>query len=243
MQETIKWINKHKVKSILILLVFITIPIFLCEIIYRSNIFSKWYINRIAAGELLGYLGDVLSFVGTVVLGFVAIKQNSELRDLTKDQNITNKKMMKLANTANEISMHMLEFEKERSLPLVSFDIENSQISVYENTDSVSLFFRNETNLKIVSYTIELEDNAKIIDRVKKNADHEGWEFIQNYKFSSHSPSEKECNITWDLNLSHGISALFIKVKLFVANGDFRVQYFLINIHCKLFFICEPIFI
>lgn len=74
-----EWIKKHKISFVLIC---ISVFIFLVGVPFIINLLFKFNSNisvleaEWSAGDALGYYGAVLSFVGTVVLGALALYQN-----------------------------------------------------------------------------------------------------------------------------------------------------------------------
>ena len=75
----IDWINKHKVMFALIceaiLLLLIGVP-FIINILFKINAAADIFVAEWSAGDALGYYGAILSFIGTVVLGALALYQN-----------------------------------------------------------------------------------------------------------------------------------------------------------------------
>lgn len=85
----VEWIKKHKVLFIIIcIVVFVVLMIgvpfginLLFKIESNINIFeAEW-----TAGDALGYYGAVLSFIGTIILGIVAVWQNKKANDLSEN--------------------------------------------------------------------------------------------------------------------------------------------------------------
>lgn len=169
MGKFIEWVDKHKKVAFIILFCIIIIPIILCQIIYKIETPYEWLGGAFGAGELLGYIGNSLTFIGTIILGFLAIKQNIELTELSKHQNLTNDKMMELTDRANDISKRMLDIEKDRTLPLVYFDRENSKICNHNDKyKSITLCFKSKTEIDIVKGEIEIEEKNIIEQQTKK---------------------------------------------------------------------------
>ncbi len=73
------WIKKHKISFLIIcfavIFALLGIP-FLINIFFKISIDMEIFKAEWTAGELLGYYGAVLSFLGTVVLGVLALYQN-----------------------------------------------------------------------------------------------------------------------------------------------------------------------
>jgi heme/copper-type cytochrome/quinol oxidase subunit 2 len=227
MEEIIEWINKHKIIAFIILVNFVIVPALFCHIIYKFNAPGKWLDGEFTAGELLGYMGSALSFIGTIILGFIAIKQNAELKDLTRHQNGTNDKMMELTDKAYKVSADMLEIEKEKMLPVVSIDMENSKAYTSDRGNFIKLFFKNETEVKIFKCEIELESDTIISNQIEKlGLSLADWDVPRSCKFDSSDKTHEEFNVTWELDLIKDIYFLFVKVKLYISNGDPKEQHF-----------------
>jgi len=73
------WIKNHKVLFALIcvaiLLLLIGVP-FIINILFKVPAISEAFVAEWDAGDALGYYGAILSFIGTVVLGALALYQN-----------------------------------------------------------------------------------------------------------------------------------------------------------------------
>ena len=73
------WIKKHKIAFILIcltiLLLLIGVP-FIINILFKISAAADVFVAEWDAGDALGYYGAILSFIGTVVLGALALYQN-----------------------------------------------------------------------------------------------------------------------------------------------------------------------
>lgn len=75
----IDWIKKHKVLFALIcvavLLLLIGVP-FIINVLFKIPAVADIFTAEWDAGDALGYYGAILSFIGTVVLGALALYQN-----------------------------------------------------------------------------------------------------------------------------------------------------------------------
>ena len=86
--------KEHKKTTITIFILLIVLPIIIIHFLFKWKSHCYWIEAEWSAGDVLGYFGDVLSFVGAVVLGYVAITQtekayqlNTELLRLEKNNN------------------------------------------------------------------------------------------------------------------------------------------------------------
>lgn len=110
MQRIFKWINRHKVLTIAVLLLIIFLPLIIIHIVFKFHTDCFWLKAEWSAGEILGYLGDVMSFVGTVTLGYVAIKQTEQ---------------------SNSLSNRMVQLEEDRRMPLLEIQQQNYRCNLY----------------------------------------------------------------------------------------------------------------
>ena len=73
------WIKKHRILFVIVCVI-ISVALFgvpfLIHLLFKVNIKAEILQAEWSAGEFLGYYGAVLSFIGTVVLGALALYQN-----------------------------------------------------------------------------------------------------------------------------------------------------------------------
>lgn len=83
------WIKKHKILFAIICVIIIValfgVP-FLIHLLFKVNIKVEILQAEWSAGEFLGYYGAVLSFIGTVALGVLALYQNHIIKEESKKQ-------------------------------------------------------------------------------------------------------------------------------------------------------------
>lgn len=94
MKKFLELIKRHKKLTLTAIFAVIFLPIIIIHLLFKIHSHCYWIEAEWSAGDVLGYFGDVLSFVGTVVLGYVAITQtekahqlNTELLHLEKNKN------------------------------------------------------------------------------------------------------------------------------------------------------------
>ena len=75
------WYN-NKWFLIIVLIVSIAIPFIINELYRWGNITEKGYHTLWGAADALGFYGTILSVIGTVYLGYVAIKQNDRIMQI-----------------------------------------------------------------------------------------------------------------------------------------------------------------
>lgn len=129
MGKFLKWIKEHKKTAICIIAAIIIFPIIAIHILFKLHSHCYWLEAEWEAGEILGYFGDVLSFIGTVVLGYVAISQTE---------------------TANKLSAELLKIEMSRQKPRLDI-CPNQQYKIFFGEAMANKLeaFNNENALMI----------------------------------------------------------------------------------------------
>lgn len=142
MDDFFLWLKKH-VKLIGFVIFFLIIggP-FVIHMLFKANSAIDFFIAEWTAGEVLGYYGAVMGFLGTVILSLLALWQNQVI----KNENDKREKLMQ-------------KIEEEKQLPLFKFinltcnsDYENLKIEVTNISDNVAYEIRVE-NFKVVDDT------------------------------------------------------------------------------------------
>lgn len=112
MSKIINWIKAHKKITIFILCSTIFLPIIVLHLLFKIRTNCYWVQADWQSGDVLGYFGDVLSFIGTIILGYIAILQ---------------------AEKANQLSNELLKIEKSRIKPCL--DISTQLYKIYLDED------------------------------------------------------------------------------------------------------------
>lgn len=90
MSKILDWIKKHIWQTILIVLGLFFLPLLLVHIAYRIPAISPWFASSWNSGELITYIAGFEAFVGTVFLGAIAVYQNNDANQISKNiQNST----------------------------------------------------------------------------------------------------------------------------------------------------------
>ena len=100
MERILDWITKHKKITITIFMILIILPMAIIHLLFKWKSNCYWIESEWSAGDVLGYFGEVLSFVGTVVLGYIAITQTEK---------------------ANQLNKQLLDIEKNKIKPYFDF--------------------------------------------------------------------------------------------------------------------------
>jgi len=112
-EKIMKWARNHKKIMITLAVAFIILPIVCIHVLFKIPSLGWLFDPEWQAGDVLGYFGDVLSFVGTIILGVVAVAQTER---------------------ANKINEELLKIEKNRLKPYL--EISSSQLyKIYLNED------------------------------------------------------------------------------------------------------------
>ena len=85
MEKILHWINKNKGIAVGIISAIIFGPILAIHILFKWDPGISCLIPEWEAGEILGYCGDVISFLGTIVLGYIAILQTEKANTLSNE--------------------------------------------------------------------------------------------------------------------------------------------------------------
>ena len=128
-----KWLKKHKVAfaviCILVVFALIGVPL-LINILFKINTGISALQAEWSAGDMLGYYGAVLSFLGTVVLSALALYQNHIIK-VEADKRAAKLEDRELIKNMPKFCTRSLSFSGSSSK--ISFDIENiSENIAYE---------------------------------------------------------------------------------------------------------------
>lgn len=93
MKKYIEWISSHKASLFICMGVLFFLPIVIVHLLFKWNSGIEFWVAEWGAGEVLGYVGTMLTFIGTMVLSFLALQAS---------------------NKANELSTKVIEMEKDR---------------------------------------------------------------------------------------------------------------------------------
>lgn len=112
MEKILKWIKLHKMRTLFMLIAIILLPIIVLHLLFKIRTDCYWIQADWQSGDVLGYFGDVLSFIGTIILGYIAIIQ---------------------AEKANQLSNELLKIEKNRIKPCL--DVSSQLYKIYLDED------------------------------------------------------------------------------------------------------------
>ena len=87
MGKLIKWIKKHVLVTLILSFIITLLPVLVIHILYKLKVPYKFLVTEWSAGELLQFYGSYISFIGTVLLGALALWQNNRLAKENKEYN------------------------------------------------------------------------------------------------------------------------------------------------------------
>lgn len=124
---------KNKLCISFVLPILIAIPFLINEIYKWGNSTGKGYYTLWGADDMLSFYGAILSVIGTVYLGYVAIKQNDRIMQI--EEKIYNR------DCSSDIVIKNAERTTEKFIPL-----SNEEPCEYENGPDLELELTNYGN-------------------------------------------------------------------------------------------------
>lgn len=79
------WIRKHKITTFFITVGTIIIPLIIVNLLFKGRTEIDFLVAEWDAGDLLSYIAAFEAFIGTIVLGLVALKQNEDLGKINNE--------------------------------------------------------------------------------------------------------------------------------------------------------------
>lgn len=168
MEKILHWISENKVKTVGIISAIIFGPILIIHGLFKWNLGINYLIPEWEAGEVLGYCGDVISFLGTIVLGYVAIIQTEKANTLSNEmvklewekkkpyldiiQNQRYKlhfgekvsKCLNKYNMTNDMAIRPCYIKKERTGNVTNVAVMKIVIQNIGNSDIRNIFIKNK---------------------------------------------------------------------------------------------------
>lgn len=214
-----EWIKKHKVLFIIIciivFIVLIGVPFginLLFKIQSNINIFeAEW-----TAGDALGYYGTVLSFIGTVVLGALALYQNHIIKQEADSRALLIEKREHIENMPK---FHMqfrgcmgfgnkIEFSISNISENIAYDIRIYDIRIRDKDTTLwesekvytkaSLASKNEYKVYTESPEIKDVDEFSLIARMScKDKYEQGHDYF--LKMNCAKPNKYSCDVVKEL--------------------------------------------
>lgn len=211
-----EWIKKHKVLFIVIcVIIFIAligVP-FAINLLFKADTNINVFQAEWSAGDALGYYGAVLSFLGTVILGALALYQNHIIKEEADKK------------------AALLE-EKERIENMPKFHLRFSGCSGFGK--GLSFAIKNVSNnisYEIKVYDIRIQENEKTL-----------WEASKVFT-SSNLDSKSELKIYLESPEFKNSKELNISAYMSCKDKYFEQHEYLLRVHCVYpnIYICEDI--
>lgn len=159
------WIKKHKalfiIICVLILIALIGIP-FAINLLFKIGTKISIFQAEWSAGDALGYYGAVLSFLGTVILGALALYQNHIIKEEADKKSALLEEKEHIENMP-KFSMHFrgcygfavkLEFAIKNYSKNISYDIKVYDIRIKLNDTTI-------WESKQIYKTVSLDSNSE----------------------------------------------------------------------------------
>ena len=127
-EKIIKWIMRHKKSMIVLIIAIILFPIIAIHLLFKLQSNCYWIEAEWNAGEILGYFGDVLAFVGTVVLGYIAIAQTEKANHLNNELLDIEKNRIKPHLDISSMSLYKIYLEEDMKKKLNEINRSDSMI-------------------------------------------------------------------------------------------------------------------
>lgn len=147
MRKIIEWIMTHKFVSTIIMLALFLVPLLIVHLLFLWDSPCTWLSAKWKAGDLIGYIAGFEAFIGTTILGIVAVWQTEKAND-----------------TSDKMLLLTIENEKKSVLPFLSF---NLYIPKYEGNPLLSMMAQSLPKDKEKDNPenfIPLEDNMRRMD-------------------------------------------------------------------------------
>ena len=135
--------------SVICIFLIVGVPIVIqfVSLIHTSNGFliEKW-----TAGELLNYYGTILTFLGTIILGIIAVRQNDQIKEISDESNKLNLRMLKLEECARKsyVSLKDISLSSNNVVTAKFENLNSNLISTLKIKNSDSIFRSTKWNCK-----------------------------------------------------------------------------------------------
>lgn len=149
MNDIKNFFKRYKIRIIVITLLLFIIPIVAVHLLFKWYWGIEFLVAEWSAGDILNFIGAFLSFVGTVLLGALALWQNQKLSD---ENAKTQEKFETISNRANELNV-------------ISKIIEH-QTNQLNNLYALFDEFSNETEIQLISVPLCEADKRNPVDLI-----------------------------------------------------------------------------
>ncbi len=221
---------------ITIAIITVAVPFFIWGFFLFGN--KIWGIStNFSAGEVLGFYGTFLAFLGTAALGALALWQNKKIREQSKNENDELKRLNKDANTINS---RLLDIQQAQYMPIIDIDNDKPHFENSDNRTSVTITFKNRGHSDIKYFVIEKMSNEHL-QRIKQEKTSllpgmmasmkaimsvfSNLLYVENQEYQGKADEKTIIGLmvderkTWNLEIEHNESAIGLKIKMINIYG------------------------
>jgi hypothetical protein len=116
------------------------------------------------AGEWAEFIGAILGYIGTVLLGTFAFWQNEKIKEQAQKEN---DELKKLNQQSNDINKRLLDIQEIQFMPIIDISDNKPRYSPQNEKLTLTLVLENRGNSDIKYFTIEVmkdEEVKRLID-------------------------------------------------------------------------------
>lgn len=84
MNKILEFIRKHSKITVILIILCSLLPLIIVHILFKWNSGIAFLVAEWSAGELLGYIGTLLSFWGTIILSWLALQAPNKANELSR---------------------------------------------------------------------------------------------------------------------------------------------------------------
>ncbi len=169
MKKDKSWFLRHKVISTILAVLLFAVPLIVVNLLFKwkSNIYiieAEW-----SAGDVLGYIAGFEAFIGTVLLGVVAIAQNKKANDINDRllQMQEESQRFKIKEKASPVTLKPLITDLKNKYYVIKNDDNYKEYDVVNQKYKYIFFMKSPSidpdNCKLFNMIIEIENISKII--------------------------------------------------------------------------------
>lgn len=132
MDDIKTFFKKYKTRIIIITILLFILPILIVHLLFKWYWGIDFFVAKWSAGDMLSFIGSFLSFVGTVILGALALWQNKQIADQSENYNNLLKEMQINLNTPT-FNVKCLGLSNNCGKKNISFEIKNISQNLANN--------------------------------------------------------------------------------------------------------------
>lgn len=210
MGKILAWVNAHKTMSILALSALFMLPLVIVHVLYKWSLGCDFWASEWTAGDMIGYIAGFEAFLGTFILGIVAVYQNKQAykmnAELQKMQQVQFVSMISLSKVY--VNVRSKQYPQYMTTGFEHPEIVNMVDDEFPcaNCFHIDAVFANESQYPIVQITVLFNDvfHQKLLGGVPV--------FEHPVYIGAKSTSNIRLIIPYDLHKQTGQTSLIIKV-------------------------------